>query len=228
MDFYKMLYKYYDKLFPISNETYNFLKSFVDLESKILDIGSATGAYVNMFRHDGFEAVGLEYLSEFAKGYTVIMGDMHCLPFKKESFNFIYSIGNTLVHAKSRGDFCKIVTDCIELLKPQGVFLFQILNYGRILENRIDELPEINADDGEVRFKRRYCYSDPGKIKFIGEISIKGDCYNSDIDLIPITMDEIKWVANKAGVRFVQFFGDFDGSKFIKDDSFMLIPVFYK
>ncbi len=225
-NFYKTLSKYYDKIFPFDEDTYNFLKTFTKEGDRILDIGSATGAYVKQFEKDNFSAVGLEYTKDFDKDYNLLLGDMHNLPFKKESFDFIYSIGNTLVHAKTRGDFANIVSSAMDLLKPKGAFLFQILNYDRILDNKIKRLPDIIADN--IVFERHYEYENPSKISFKGILKMNNEQYEAETNLIPITFEEVKWVAGKSKANFVQFFGDFSGRKFFKPESFMLISVFYK
>lgn len=225
-DFYKMLSKYYDKLFPFDEDTYNFLKSFTKKGDKILDIGSATGSYIKQFEKEGYDVTGLEFSKDFIRDYNLLIGDMHNLPFKSGSFDFIYCIGNTLAHAKSRGDFSKIVTSSLELLKPKGVFLFQILNYDRILDNEIKRLPDIVVED--IIFERYYEYENQSKIEFKGVLKHSDTQYKSKTTLIPITLEEIKWVAGKSKVNFVQFFGDFSGKKFFKPESFMLISVFHK
>lgn len=225
-NFYKMLSKYYDSIFPFEEITYNFLKSFVKEDSKILDIGSATGSYVKRFFNDGLDALGIEYSKDFNHDYNLLLSDMHNLPFKPESFDFIYSIGNTLAHAKSRSHFVNIITTVMQLLKPKGVFLFQILNYDRILENNIKRLPDIKTDN--IVFERHYSYDNPSKIDFTGILRTNDETYESQTTLIPITFEEIKWAVGKAKANFAQFFGDFYGNKFFKPESFMLIAALHK
>lgn len=228
MDFYNMLKKYYDEIFPFSTETYNFLKQFVNEWGNVLDIGSATGKYISHFRDDGYHAIGLDKFDFSVKSNDLVLGDMANLPFKENSFDFIYSIGNTLVHAKTRGEFADIILNCMKLLKPGGKFLFQILNYDRILDNNIKQLPDITTEN--LRFQRYYEYENESKIIFKGilRFSNSNQEYESEIPIIPIRMDEVKWVAGKSKANFVQFFGDFSGKKFFKPESFMLIAIFFK
>lgn len=227
MDFYSMLMKYYDDIFPYSDETYQFLKSYTIKGGNILDIGSATGSYVKKFSSEGFNVVGIDKFDFMRRDYSMVLADMEDLPFKKESFDLIYSIGNTMVHAKNRGAFSKIISDCISLLKPNGKFIFQILNYDMILGENIKKLSTIEADN--IIFERDYEYENRSKIIFKGTLKTKdGAVLVSETELLPITFDEIKWVASKSGANFVQFYGDFSGKKFFKTDSFMNISVFYK
>ncbi|PMP72900.1 MAG: hypothetical protein C0187_00770 [Calditerrivibrio nitroreducens] len=225
-NFYKILSEYYDEIFPFEEDTYNFLKLFTSNSDKVLDIGSATGSYVKRFNNDGIQAYGVELSLDFNKDYSLIISDMHHLPFRPESFDFIFSIGNTLAHAKSRSDFANIIDYVMKLLKPKGKFLFQILNYDRILDNNINRLPDIT--NGNVTFERYYSYENPSKIEFIGVIKNGTQTFESKTTLIPITFEEVKWVAGKVKTNFVQFFGDFKGKKYFKPDSFMLIAVFNK
>lgn len=221
-----MITRYYDNIFPFSEETYHFLKSHLDIgDTTVLDIGSATGSYVREFNNDGIKAFGID-LSNFAKTYPFVKGSMSDLPFKNEIFDLIYSIGNTLVHAKNRKEFAQIIEDAFLLLKPKGKLILQILNYDRILSNNIKKLPDILTDD--CTFERYYEYQNQGKITFRGVLTVNDNKYSSTVELIPITFDEIKWVADKVKPHFVRFYGDFSGSKFFKSDSVMLIAVFYK
>lgn len=225
-NFYKMLSVYYDEIFPFDEDTYNFLKSFTSKSDVVLDIGSATGSYVKRFNDDGIQAYGVEFSLDFNRDYNVIISDMHHLPFRPESFDFIFSIGNTIAHARSRSDFANIIDYGMKLLKPSGKFLFQILNYDRILDNNIKQLPEIATD--KVIFERYYSYENPSKIEFTGVIKNGTQSFESKTTLIPITFEEVKWVAGRVKTNFVQFFGDFKGKKYFKPDSFMLIAVFNK
>lgn len=226
MEFYDMLSRYYDSIFPFSEETYHFLKSHIEMDNAtVLDIGSATGSYVKQFNSDGIKAFGID-LSDFGKTYPFVKGSMSALPFKNESFDIIYSIGNTLVHAKSRKEFAQIMEDAFFLLKPKGRLILQILNYDRILNNNIKKLPDITTE--ECTFERYYEYENQGKITFKGVLTVNDSKYSSTVELIPVTFDEVKWVADKVKAHFVRFYGDFSGSKFFKNDSIMLIAVFYK
>lgn len=229
MQFYDMLMKYYDDIFPYSEETYRFLKNHVNEGEKILDIGSATGSYVKKFDSEGFNVLGVDRTDFMRRDYPLVLCDMSDLPFKKESFDMIYSIGNTLVHAKSRSDFAKVISSCISMLKSGGKFIFQILNYDKIFGENIKKLPTIETDN--LSFERDYEYENLSKIVFKGSLKIKKEgnyTLVSETELLPITFDEIKWVVGKSGSNFVQFYGDFSGKKFFKTDSFMNISVFYK
>lgn len=230
MTSYKNFAKIYDEIFPFDKKYFNFLSSYVDKGEIALDIGSATGSYVKEFNKAGVTAFGLEYEKEFISyRYPLCIGDMNFLPFKKNSFDFIYSIGNTICHIESRSAFILFIQRAGKILKPKKSFLFQIINYDRIFEHNINKLPEIETEN--YIFYREYKYNNAVSIDFIGKVVDKksGDTVHSfSQKLTPILYQDIIDAANRADFNFVQFFGGVGGEKFVKDKSFVTIACFTK
>lgn len=229
MDTYKNMAAIYEEIFPFSRDTFNLLKLMANENDKILDIGSATGSYVKAFIDEGFDALGVEYTEEFSQyNYPLLIGDMKSLPFKENSFDFIFSIGNTVCHLPSRRDFMEFLKKVHSLLKPKGRFLMQIINYDRIFAHSLKELPEINTE--HYSFKRGYAYENPSSLDFIGEIKNKNGeiIHKFNQKLTPFMYQDIIWAVNSSGFAFVQFFGSFQMEKFIKNESFVNIACFTK
>ncbi|MCD8566934.1 MAG: class I SAM-dependent methyltransferase [Geovibrio sp.] len=101
MEFYRILAKAYDEVFPFSQTTFDFLR--LHAAGRVLDVGCATGAYVKRFHGEGFSAEGIEYVPELIK-YTenISAGDMRRLPESFSGrFSLVYCIGNTLPTAQT-------------------------------------------------------------------------------------------------------------------------------
>lgn len=229
-DTYSKMSVIYDEIFPFSKNTFDFLSLHAKRGGLILDIGSATGRYVNELNGKGFSAVGLEYLSDFNLiKYPMIQGDMNFLPFRKETFDMIYCIGNTMAHLQGRNGLLNFMKQIWELLKPKGKFIAQIINYDRIFNERLEKLPDVDTEN--YTFTRDYRYEDASSLDFIGKIYNKQDSelfHSFNQKLTPYMYNDLTWLTGKVGFSFTQFYGDFNGGKFYKNESFVCIPVFTK
>ncbi|WP_022850921.1 class I SAM-dependent methyltransferase [Limisalsivibrio acetivorans] len=226
-EFYEMLSKYYDSIFPFSDTTFSFLRKHCPDGGSVLDIGSATGSYVNAFKSYGYDAVGIEPEESLAAGNeNVVKGDMRDLPKTfRGRFNLITCIGNTLVHTHSAGEAALALTGFCQSLKPNGKCVVQILNYARILEEGVTELPPIETD--QLTFLRSY--ERTGRyIKFKGRICLGDDVLDSNTFLYPLTAEELRQGALIAGFNRIDFYGDFQGSDFNRSSSFMCVAVLSK
>ncbi|MGA1847489.1 hypothetical protein [Deferribacter abyssi] len=227
--FYKELSKSYNEIFPFDNDTYNFLKNYIKSELPVLDIGCATGNYVNKFIKEGFKCFGIEKETGFELQGPFIYADMLRLPIKSsKKFGFIYSIGNTLVHVNSKLDFYNVIKNIMNLLEKKCFFLMQIINYDRIYGYELKGLPDIETEHYVIN--RIYHYDSDEQLifemKIIDKNSNKVKTLSSK--LTPIFLEDVKDAATRAGASFVQFFGDFQGGKFFLKDSMMLIAAIYK
>ncbi|KAA0258791.1 class I SAM-dependent methyltransferase [Deferribacter autotrophicus] len=227
--FYKELSRFYNEIFPFDENTYNFLKSYAKGDFPVLDIGCATGVYVNRFLEDGFKAFGVEKETAFELQGPFIYADMLRLPLKSSTkFGFIYSIGNTLVHVNSKLDFYNTVRNVMSLLKERCFFLIQIINYDRIYGYELKGLPDIETEHYMVN--RIYHYDNEEQLIFEMKVTDKHtkEVRTLSSKLTPIFLEDVKNAAARAGAGFVQFFGDFQGGKFFLKDSMMLIAAIYK
>ena len=225
MEFYRILAKAYDEVFPFSDTTFGFLKQYAGDE--VLDIGCATGAYVRKFHEEGFTAEGIEYVPELISySENVSVGDMRRLPASFDGrFSLLYCTGNTLAHCTNSKDAEEILKGFARTLKKGGKAVIQILNYTRILKNRPDGLPSIET--GSVSFRRDYVYNEKN-IEFVGTLTAGGETFSSSVILYPLTHKELTEAAAKAGFASCVFYSDFSGTAFKENESFMLVGVLSK
>ena len=113
MLFYKDISIYYDKIFPLNSAAVEFLEKEFDGKKKILDLACGDGKYSDSILSPDRSVTGLDLdkgmLEEAEKKYDqknnikFVYGDMLELSsvFKRDKFDGVFCIGNSLVHLTS-------------------------------------------------------------------------------------------------------------------------------
>lgn len=255
MAFYTSIAKWYDDIFPFDESQYAFISGVLDphlagsrsvragkdpvSNRSFLDVGCGTGTLLSAFS-DRFKRVsGLDMdeallslaakklLPGEGKKVDLIEGDMRKLDslFPNDEFSFIGSFGNTLPHALGPEELVKVLTSIRTLLETDGVFLFQIINYDRILDTHERSLPTIYR--GEVSFER--LYSLPKSSGLLDFDTILCDPEHeveiaNTVELFPVRKGQIQEYLKSAGFDHVSFFGDFLGNPWTPE-SFLCIGL---
>ncbi|PLX68687.1 MAG: hypothetical protein C0603_05920 [Denitrovibrio sp.] len=221
MEFYQMLSKYYDVIFPLNKKTVELVSEMTAKGGKILDVGCATGQLIRALDNIGYDVTGLEYEPQLI-GYSekTISGDMHNLPFDNATYDTLVCTGNTLAHGSSVTDIANILSEFSRVLKTGGKALIQILNYDRILEKRPPQLSAIKTED--ITFERHYEY-EGDSIKFTGKLIGEDVQQASSVQLCPITYKEFISAVEGAGFKIESIYGGFDKSNFQIESSFPFI-----
>lgn len=237
--FYESIAKVYDYIFPKNRKQLEFVESIkkISSEEKILDIGCATGNLTELLGEKTGNVVGIDLDKELLKEAkykhpNLNFENMNMLKinekFEENSFDRVVSFGNTLVHLDSREEVEEFFQKVYKTLKFNGLFIVQIINYNRIIEKNIKNLPTI--DNEKVKFVRDYEYDKSiGKVDFITELTIKEANLNikNNIKLLALTKIEIQKFLGETGFRNIEFYGDFERSE-LSDNSEALIFVAQK
>lgn len=237
--FYESIAKVYDYIFPKNRKQLEFVESIkkISNEEKILDIGCATGNLTELLGEKTGNIVGIDLDKELLKEAkykhpNLNFENMNMLKinekFEENSFDRVVSFGNTLVHLDSREEVEEFFQKVYKTLKLNGFFIVQIINYNRIIEKNIKNLPTI--DNEKVKFVRDYEYDKSiGKVDFITELTIKEANLNikNNIKLLALTKVEIQKFLGEIGFRNIEFYGDFEGME-LSDNSEALIFVAQK
>lgn len=237
--FYESIAKVYDYIFPKNRKQLEFVESIkkISSEEKILDIGCATGNLTELLGEKTRNIVGIDLDKELLKEAkykhpNLNFENMNMLKinekFEENSFDRVVSFGNTLVHLDSREEVEEFFQKVYKTLKFNGFFIVQIINYNRVIEKNIKNLPTI--DNEKVKFVRDYEYDKSvGKVDFITELTIKEANLNikNNIKLLALTKIEIQKFLGEIGFRNIEFYGDFEGRE-LSDNSEALIFVAQK
>ena len=237
--FYESIAKVYDYIFPKNRKQLEFVESIkkISSEEKILDIGCATGNLTEFLGEKTRNIVGIDLDKELLKEAkykhpNLNFENMNMLKinekFEENSFDRVVSFGNTLVHLDSREEVEEFFQKVYKTLKFNGFFIVQIINYNRVIEKNIKNLPTINNE--KVKFVRDYEYDKSiGKVNFITELTIKEANLNikNNIKLLALTKIEIQKFLGEIGFRNIEFYGDFEGRE-LSDNSEAVIFVAQK
>lgn len=232
MGFYQELSNHYDEIFPVNASEMTFARSLIKGKERLLDMGCGTGNKTVILAEGEKEAVGFDLDDGMIARaqhdnqrptirYLVLnMLDID-REFGRDSFDAAVCLGNSLVHLLEPGELEAVFLKVARILSPSGRFVVQILNYDRILDAGITELPVIETEN--VVFRRRYAIRD-GVLHFLTELQQKasGEILQNDIPHRPIRKYELEAAFAAAGFSAVDYYGSYAGAEYAKD-SFHLI-----
>jgi len=116
------------KLYKMIKDRVEILKAYKS-SGKLLEIGCATGAFLNEAKQQGFDVVGLDASSNYAKftkelGLEVRHGRLEDVAFEKEQFDVI-AFSHLLEHIENPLTFLEEVKT---YLKPDGIIFLVVPN----------------------------------------------------------------------------------------------------
>jgi SAM-dependent methyltransferase len=246
VDFYERIADYYDELFPLDERRVEFAESLSlrrrsgssARRLRVLDVGCSTGALVLELARRGHNVTGIDLDRKMigiaaqrasAEGLDAAfrVGDMMEIDriFGGELFDQVHCFGNTLVHLQGQSEIETFLGKVLKRLQRGGCFAGQILNYDRILNEGIEELPTLEGPN--VRFERSYRSEPEGKrIRFVTTLIIKatGEALHSETALYPLRLTELEGSLSRSGYRSVRLYRDYDERSY-KPDAFTLIFV---
>lgn len=237
MSFYEKLADYYDSVFPFDKSRVEFLTGLLtDKGSYCLDIGCATGELVFALEKEGLITFGIDNSKNLidvalkkkrsngskAKFIRSKMQDISDV-FPDKKFDIVTCLGNTLVHLNEINELIKLFKDVIGILNMGSIFVGQLLNYEKILNEKSKYFSDIN--NNSFMFKRKYYFlTEYKKIKFEMELKITDpfEEYRESVELLPVTCKMISYAAEVAGFTDNLFYGGFDKQIYTPDANDLL------
>lgn len=230
MSFYETLSRYYDEVFPVSPQEMRFVGGLLAGRRSLLDIGCGTGNKTILLAGDavtmGIDAdpamIAAAQTNNAKDNIRYMPLDMLEIGKKlpQASFDAAVCLGNTLAHLTGSGDLVSFLGQARFVLAEGGEFIVQILNYDRILDNGIAELPVIETD--HVVFRREYEWRG-GEMYFVTTLAVKGgETLRNAFVLNPIRFAELAEGLRNAGFADAAYYGSYAGEAY-SADSFHLI-----
>lgn len=233
MGFYEELSRQYDAIFPADAAEMAFAAGLVGHSRSLLDLGCGTGNKTVHFAVPGRRITGIDLdagmiekarRDNAADGVDYRVMDMAAAPqaFAPHSFDAVLCLGNSLVHLDGTPAIGALLAGLHGLLSAGGRLLVQILNYDRILDSGVRELPPLASDT--ALFTRRY-EPDGDRLRFITRLTLKnGPSFENDIPLYPLRRGELTALLGAAGFSGCEDYGNYAGDPYTPE-SFVLLSL---
>lgn len=238
MKFYQSIAPYYHHIFPFNPAHLNFVleENPNSVKALLLDIGCGIGSLSSAIANHFSEVKAIDLdqqMIQRAKAenqkdnlefFKLDMLEINH-HFQPNTFQSVICFGNTLVHLTKEYQILDFFKKLRDVLKENGKFLFQIINYDRILDEKIDFLPTIENEN--IRFIRNYHLdSSSGLIHFETNLFVKEKdiAIENSVPLFPFRKDMLDKLLKEACFKTIHYYGNFK-----KDDwtekSFPLIGI---
>lgn len=223
--FYEILAKYYDEVFPLEKGKVSFLNHvFTEINAKkILDLACGTGTYTLELAKLGFEAWGTDLepgmvqqaqqkAATLGLNAQFAVGDMREPGALGHTFDGLFCIGNSLAHLLEKRHLEQALLAMHHVVHTQGVAVFQIVNFDRILALGDTNLPLIENET--LRFIRTYRPIREDQLVFDSVLELKtGDKgmtrFTNSVQLRPIRKANLEELLKEAGFSQIHTYGNF-------------------
>lgn len=232
MSFYKTLTPFYDSIFPANEKAIPFLASHFKKGGSLLDVGAGTGNMAIVLSQQGFQVTAAEpelgmveqirlKAQSCQNPVKVASKTMQQLNEGEETYDGIYCIGNTLAHLNNLEEIQTFFEHAFQKLQEEGVFIFQIVNFERVLTKQDFTFPIKKTDTFE--FSRQY-ELEGDQILFTSTLTVDGESQTNTIPLFPATKSELLPLLRQCGFETIDVYGNFQ-SKAYSIDSPALVVV---
>ncbi|MCP4723738.1 MAG: class I SAM-dependent methyltransferase [bacterium] len=206
------------------------------IESAV-DIGCGTGHHVRLLAQSGVFTYGIDPEESFlhiaeknlegtSKNYKLAKGSIFDLEKLVDTkVDAVFCIGNTLPHILSENDLKKALLSVFKVLKKDGIFIIQVVNYSKVLDKKQRILKA--GRSGNKTFVRFYDFEDPlirfNILKLTETNGISHELISTD--LYPWKSDEIKVLLLETGFTDLKIFGGYDQKAFKNSESASLVII---
>ena len=236
MNFYESIADYYDYIFPENEIKYQFFKnSLKKKKNQLLDIGCSTGGFSALVGENNkviaidLDTKMIEIARKKVNKSNIEFIEMDMLNIEEKlgqyAFDIVTCFGNTLVHLETSCCISNFFSQVKRVLKPDGIFLFQIINYDRIFQNKVKELPTI--ENQKIKFERYYKHLPDNYISFNTVLTIKENNKKiiNEQKLYGIKKDEIINLLQVNGFKNIELYGSFKQEPYTKDSYALVVKA---
>jgi glycine/sarcosine N-methyltransferase len=236
MNFYTSISSHYDAIFPVDAAEVSFIAKRLTGRKSVLDIGCGTGNKTVHYARAGRKVIAVDadpamiaraestYAAPGVSYQVLSMLELD-QKFPPCRFDALLCLGNTLVHLPRPEQIREMIVKMAGLLQDGGLAIIQILNYDRILSQKITALPLLETE--HIRFERFYARQET-EMRFVTKLVVKetGEEIDNDIPLYPLRRGELDERLQSSGFWRTEYYGG--GGEPFTDDSFVLFALAWK
>ena len=196
-------------------------------QQSILDIGCGTGNLAIELTTQFTEVIAIDLNTDMLNAARQKRGsskvsflemdmlkiDQHFAP---NQFDTVSCFGNTIVHLGGLEQISLFFRKVKHVLKPGGKLLVQLINYNKVLDEKLPGLPTI--DNEFAKFERIYTTDQNGLIDFKTILTVKSthEIIENTIKLFPLRKKQITDALSETGFSNVCFYGSFAKTEYGK------------
>lgn len=219
MSFYATLSKYFQYIFPYNKNEEALITSMITTPvERSLDIGCGIGHTASILAQISHQVIGIDLDETMVQKATQLLPEhmFYAMDMRQIDHPDIHDIdvitcfGNTLVHIDNH-QVQQAIKDWSDLLTDQGILMIQIINYDRVLDQKVTALPTI--DHPLVSMKRHY-HHHADHIVFETILTDKqtNEVHVQHVNLYPLRQADLNDFLESAGFSIIMWFGGFDQS----------------
>jgi 2-polyprenyl-3-methyl-5-hydroxy-6-metoxy-1,4-benzoquinol methylase len=242
MKFYQEIAKYYEHIFPVAKAPIQFLKEHLTSENKtILDIACGNGAYAIELAKEGYMLTAIDATDEMVQSAAEKAALEGCIIETKTCnmreltkhlqgpYGGVFCIGNSLVHLDELIEVEEALWQMNALLGEGGIVILQIINYDRIIQDKVSSLPTIENKKEGLTFVREYTHDlESDRVLFHTTLKVKEEELSHTTKLLPITSDVLAALVEKTNFEVTHLYGDFKKEPYNKNTSYHTIVIAQK
>jgi SAM-dependent methyltransferase len=142
--------------------------------------------------------------------------------FRNSDFDTVSCIGNTLVHLPDIQAISDSFAAVYDILKPGGMYIVQIVNYDRILKEKVSSLPPLKG--GNAALQRLYSIVEGGKaVQFEIQLTINEgsgeQIFEDHVRLLPLGSGQLVDIAESAGFSETGLYGNYQEDPYSPESS---------
>ncbi len=224
---YDLLSKHYNSIFPEHPALPAFISSYLKSGKIAYDLGCGTGRLTALIAAGGMRVTGIDsekaMIDEAKQTYPDLSFramDMTEIP-ETRKVHLVTCFGNTIAHL-SPDRLDTFIMKLKRMLHKEGHIVIQMLNYTRIIKNRITVLPVITTDD--LVFERTYAF-ETGHLAFhIKLTKVDGTVYEDQTRLYPYTDRDMAMILDRHRFQHHSY-GSLAHRKFADNDYYLYLVL---
>lgn len=192
----------------------------------VLDLACGAGRHTAALRRRGYRTLGVDLsltlLSHMAD-LPKVSGDMRCLPFHAESFDWVLSFFTSFGYFEQERENFRVLEEIVRILTPGGRFLLDIMNPVTVLTDLKPREVQIRDDGRRVEIERWFD-AEKKRINKRMIVRASGASPRSFLESVRVYQpDEVVIGLHWAGLEVDHLCGNFHGDSYERDSERLIL-----